>query len=69
MLLLLLLLVVVCCFCCCKCLLVICFRYKIWRKNVADVSRHNSEADKGRHSYWMGINKFTDMVSWVYIQA
>ncbi|XP_064596068.1 procathepsin L-like [Liolophura sinensis] len=36
-------------------------RYQIWKQNVAFINQHNSEADKGRHSYRLGVNAFADM--------
>lgn len=36
-------------------------RYYIWKSNLDVVTRHNSEADKGIHTYWLAMNKFADM--------
>ena len=36
----------------------------IWEDNLAIINKHNEEAAKGHHSYWMGINQFADMVSY-----
>ncbi|GBM81370.1 Cathepsin L [Araneus ventricosus] len=36
-------------------------RRLIWESNVADVVRHNLDADLGLHSYKRGINKYSDM--------
>lgn len=34
----------------------------IFMNNLKTIMRHNIEADMGRHTYWMGVNQFTDMV-------
>jgi hypothetical protein len=34
----------------------------IFMNNLKTIMRHNIEADMGVHTYWMGVNKFTDMV-------
>ena len=31
--------------------------------NLAIVEFHNHEADMGKHSYWLAINEFADMVN------
>ncbi|CAL1272229.1 unnamed protein product [Larinioides sclopetarius] len=36
-------------------------RRLVWEKNVADVARHNLDADLGSHSYKRGINQYSDM--------
>ncbi|XP_064622799.1 procathepsin L-like [Lineus longissimus] len=33
----------------------------IFMNNLKTIMRHNIEADMGRHTYWMGVNQFTDM--------
>ena len=35
----------------------------MWETNLAEINQHNKEAGMGHHSYWMGVNQFTDMVS------
>lgn len=37
------------------------YRRYIWEDNLAVINKHNEEAAKGHHSYWMGINQFADM--------
>jgi hypothetical protein len=37
-------------------------RYEIWKKNFNHIVNHNSEADIGKHTYWLKMNKFGDMV-------
>lgn len=34
----------------------------IWESNLNKVQQHNFEADLGLHTYWLGMNKFADMV-------
>ena len=34
----------------------------IWEKNVRLIQKHNLEADRGVHTYTLGINKYADMV-------
>jgi len=38
-------------------------RREIWESNLAYIQRHNLEADRGLHSFWMGENQFTDMTN------
>ena len=38
-------------------------RRLIWEKNVRLVEKHNLEADRGLHTYTLGINEYADMVS------
>ena len=42
-------------------LIYICRRL-IWERNVQLVEKHNLEADRGVHTYTMGINEYSDMV-------
>lgn len=42
-------------------------RYSIWKTHYELVNRHNSEADKGMHTYWMGINKYADMTNQEFV--
>ncbi|CAG2253260.1 CTSL [Mytilus edulis] len=37
------------------------FRRSIWEKNVRYIEHHNLAADRGEHSYWLGINPLADM--------
>jgi len=38
-------------------------RREIWESNLDYIQRHNVEADRGQHTYWMGENQFTDMTN------
>lgn len=42
-------------------------RYHIWTANKEYVARHNSEADKGMHTYWLAVNKFADMTNQEFV--
>ncbi|XP_032094234.1 cathepsin L1-like isoform X1 [Thamnophis elegans] len=35
-------------------------RRAIWEKNRQMIEKHNREADEGKHSYWQGLNQFSD---------
>lgn len=37
-------------------------RRLIWEKNLAMINEHNAIADAGKHTFWLGMNKFGDMV-------
>lgn len=37
------------------------YRRYLWEDNLAVINKHNQEAAMGHHSYWMGVNQFTDM--------
>lgn len=36
------------------------FRNKIWMGNLALIEKHNREAEQGKHTYTLGMNKFGD---------
>ncbi|XP_013418301.1 cathepsin L1 [Lingula anatina] len=38
-----------------------CYRRNIWEDSVKWVAKHNREYDMGVHTYWVGINQFSDM--------
>merc|ERR1719487_861910 len=37
------------------------FREETFMKNLKIINRHNSEYVKGEHTWFMGVNQFTDM--------
>jgi|688.fasta_scaffold1375524_1 cathepsin L len=37
-------------------------RFGIWKSNLKFVEQHNAEADQGKHTFWVAINKFADLV-------
>ena len=37
-------------------------RFGIWKSNLKFVTEHNAEADQGKHTFWVAINKFADLV-------
>ncbi|XP_072316931.1 protein CTLA-2-beta-like [Eucyclogobius newberryi] len=43
-------------------------RRAIWEKTRKRVEAHNKEADQGLHSFWMGMNHFSDLVSYGQIR-
>jgi len=43
-------------------------RFGIWKSNLDYVSKHNSEADNGIHSFWLAMNKFGDLTSKEFAQ-
>lgn len=38
------------------------FSRTIWENNLQKVQEHNVQADLGVHSYWLGMNRFADLV-------
>ena len=42
------------------------YRRIVWEKNLHHINQHNLEADLGLHSYRLGINEYSDLVSTVY---
>ena len=38
------------------------YRRLIWEKNVRLIQKHNLEADRGEHTYTLGMNAYGDMV-------
>jgi len=43
-------------------------RYGIWKSNSEYVVKHNDEADKGIHTFWLKMNKFADMTSQEFVK-
>lgn len=39
------------------------WRRSVWEKNFQQVEAHNRAADLGLHSYWQGLNQFSDWTS------
>ncbi len=35
----------------------------IWKDNLKKVEEHNLQADLGVYTYWLGMNKYADMVN------
>jgi len=38
-------------------------RYQIWKSNLDYVTQHNTDADNGKHTFWLGMNKFADLTA------
>jgi len=38
-------------------------RFGIWKSNLKFVEQHNTEANQGKHTFWVAINKFADLTS------
>ncbi|XP_045193625.2 procathepsin L-like [Mercenaria mercenaria] len=39
------------------------YRYTVFAENLKSIIVHNMDADKGRYTYWLGINQFSDLTS------
>uniref|UniRef100_A0A3B3ZR97 Cathepsin propeptide inhibitor domain-containing protein n=1 Tax=Periophthalmus magnuspinnatus TaxID=409849 RepID=A0A3B3ZR97_9GOBI len=39
-------------------------RRALWEQSLRDVEKHNREAELGLHTFTLGINQFSDMVSY-----
>jgi hypothetical protein len=37
----------------------------IWESNLKTVQTHNLQADLGVHTYWLGMNKYADLVEYL----
>ncbi|KAJ8322088.1 hypothetical protein KUTeg_000559 [Tegillarca granosa] len=37
-------------------------RRQIWEENLRYIEQHNEQADKGKHTYWLGMNEYGDMM-------
>src|SRR5262249_25252973 len=44
------------------------FSRGIWENNLKKVQEHNFQADLGIYTYWLGMNKYADMVNFHPIQ-
>ena len=33
-----------------------------WENNLKIIAKHNKEADTGKHTFWLGMNAYGDMV-------
>ncbi len=42
-------------------------RRAIWEDNLKKVQEHNHQADLGVYTYWLGMNKYADMVNFDFI--
>jgi C1A family cysteine protease len=38
-------------------------RFNIWKSNLDFIKKHNEDADKGLHTFWVKMNKFGDLTS------
>merc|ERR1711994_723718 len=36
-------------------------RLNVFSNNLRVITNHNNEADEGKHTFWMGVNKFADL--------
>ncbi|XP_064645191.1 procathepsin L-like [Lineus longissimus] len=41
-------------------------RQVVWRQNLKEIERHNLEADLGQHTFWMGLNEYSDWTTEEY---
>ena len=38
-------------------------RFNTWKSNSELIKSHNSDADKGIHTFWLGMNRFGDLTA------
>jgi cathepsin L len=38
-------------------------RRGVWEYHLDYIQQHNLEADRGTHTFWVGVNEYADMVS------
>ncbi len=38
-------------------------RFNIWKSNLDFIKKHNQDADKGLHTFWVKMNKFGDLTA------
>ena len=43
-------------------------RFGIFHDNLEKITKHNKEADKGVHSYRLGVNNFTDLTNAEFVK-
>jgi hypothetical protein len=43
------------------------FSHAIWEDNLKKIQEHNHQADLGVYTYWLGMNKYADMVNFDFI--
>ncbi|KAL4216763.1 hypothetical protein ACF0H5_024486 [Mactra antiquata] len=44
-------------------------RRAIWEKNLAYINQHNLEADRGVHTFWLGMNQYGDMTNEEFVRV
>ncbi|KAL3886609.1 hypothetical protein ACJMK2_026593 [Sinanodonta woodiana] len=44
-------------------------RRVIWERNLKHVQQHNIEADRGVHTFWLGMNEYADMTPEEFVSA
>merc|ERR1712179_91188 len=44
-------------------------RRGIWEKNLAYIRQHNLEADRGVHTFWLGMNEYGDMTNEEFVRV
>lgn len=44
------------------------YRRKVWEYHLDYIQRHNLEADRGVHSYFLGVNEYADMPNKEFVQ-
>ena len=43
-------------------IMVVSCRRGVWEQNLVTIRKHNLEADRGVHTFWLGMNEYGDMV-------
>jgi cathepsin L len=44
-------------------------RRSIWEKNLDYINQHNLEADRGVHTFWLGMNEYGDMTNEEFVRT